>query len=253
MTANERCKKEIGHALESVTQEASGVYQDVRCICYDSLNNQVYNYKCLAETQLALDCCDGRRHEAVPYMSVIALVHDGAVLYQNDRVITNEVYEGLKSVKDDFTQRIVKFRDAEGRISIMEAVKNNGQVKPMAILEVSNKYVKLDIPRKDGKGTFHAITIPKGTEVEGQDLSFYTVLANRVYVDDKNKTVSVPFEFSKELKLTKSVKKEDGSYEKITSYVEAGKVAQAVKDSYEKYKQEQKEAQGAEQGMERAG
>ena len=61
------------------------------------------------------------------------------------------------------------------------------------------------------------------------------------------------YQKGQKLKLAKSVKKEDGSYEKITSYVEAGKVAQAVKDSYEKYKQEQKEAQGAEQGMERAG
>lgn len=242
MTANERCKKEIIQVLADIPKEVNGAHKNVSCIYYDSFNKQVNNYRCMWGEQLALNCWNGFRYEGVPYMSVIALVHHGEVIYQNDRVITNEAYEELQSVsnKDDFTQKILSVRDGEGRINIMEAVKNDGQVKPMAIIEVSEKYVKTDIERKDGSGTFNAITIPKGTMIGDKDYSFYTLLVNRVLKDDKTKTISAVFEFDKSVKMTKR-EKEGEEYKTVTAYEQAGKIAQAVRDSYEKFKQSQKE------------
>lgn len=250
MTANERCKKEIGVVLVDIPKGINGAYEGVSCVYYDSFNKEINNHRCLWGEQIFLDCWNGMRHEAVPYNSVIALVHRGELLYQNDKVITNEVYEELKDVKHRYTQRVLNFRDGEGRINIMEAVKNDGQVKPMAIIEVSEKYVKMDIERKDGTGTFNAITIPKGTEINGKDYSFYTLLVNRVLKDEKTKTVSAVFEFDKDIKMTKRVK-EGEEYKTVTAYEQAGKLAQGVRDSYEKYKQSQKEEQEASVEMER--
>ena len=251
MTANERCKKEIGQVLADIPKEVNGAYRGVSCVYYDSFNKQIRNDRCMWGEQLALNCWSGFRYEGVPYMSVIALISGGNAIYQNDRVITNEVYDELKDVKDEFTQRRINARDEEGRINVMEAVRDDRQIKPMAIIEVTEKYVKMDIERKDGTGTFNAITIPKGTVIDGKDYSFYTLLVNRVLRDERAKTVSAAFEFDKSIKMTKRVK--DGEeYKTVTAYEQAGKIAQGVRDSYEKYKQSQKEGEQQEAEAERA-
>lgn len=223
---NEECKAEIMKRLELYhVPESNGSLDNVDCIYYNSffhtirkemgLGMHVRNEK-TGELGDSFDYLDStyQQWRSVPCLSVIALLYNDEVIYQNDKVVTKHLAEIEEKIQEVlWNRRIINARDKyTGKISIPMAMNNQKyeykekekegdivrSVRNVSI-SVLEKFVERDLCDVGGvKGVFHAITIPKGTMVEGKDFGDYKLLVRDIRSEDGIAVVT----FSADRKLT---------------------------------------------------
>jgi len=108
------------------------------------------------------------------------------------------------------------------------------------LLSIPEAFVDRDIMRKDGKGTFNVVKLPKGTVIDGKDLSYYRLVVDKAFRDDNNKA-AIPLSSGRNYKLVNSVKGEDGQYHEKSEWVSGYKITEAIEQSNERYKESKKE------------
>lgn len=234
-TENEYYKKMIENAIEKagvVVDSYVDKYEKLECIQYDTYRKRVCKQDCLRmknDVMKTYSLTFGRP-DGVPYSSIIALVHNGKVIYQNDSIVTKYLSDIKDSAKTSmWNQKILNARDAiTGRVD-MNAVLNNKSVVQKQKPDVVTMYftpssVKLGLTDKNW-GEYSSLTLPEGVIVNDVDYSNCRILIRgRVTVGDKKASVS--FNRDAELKLVKD--------DKVVGSVRAGDLAKGLHDLYYK-------------------
>lgn len=169
---------------------------------------------------------------------------EAEVWIRNDKDI--KITKGVR--REEGVQYLTLYVDAE---TLVKAIAQFREVqKNLAKIMISNKYIAGPINRKDGKGSFYRLTLPKNLTVDVQnkdsfvtrdkDLSFYTILFDSKRVDNinPNKGITV-FKMNKE-SLIKSVKYEtnpETSKQEITDevLVKATDLETALNENWRNY------------------
>lgn len=114
------------------------------------------------------------------------------------------------------------------------AKRDNSQVCVLA--KVSEAYVRRDIARKDGNGTFCEVTVPRGTVINGKDCSLYRFAVRSAYRNEAN-YASIPLPLNKEITIKNRKKGEDGTFSEIDSIkINSKDLIVAMENSYAAYK-----------------
>ena len=236
-TENEYYKKMIENAIEKagiVVDSYVDKYEKLECIQYDTYRKRVCKQDCLRmknDVMKTYSLTFGRP-DGVPYSSIIALVHNGKVIYQNDSIVTKYLSDIKDSAKTSmWNQKILNARDAiTGRIDINAVLNNRSIVQKQkqktndVTMHFTPGSVKTGLTDKN-YGEYSSLTLPKGVIVNNIDYGNCRILIrSRVTVGDKK--VSVSFNRDAELKLVRD--------HEVVGSVRAEELAKGLHDLYHK-------------------